>query len=83
MNKTMRDVKRLIASKKFVQYVALVPIGGIDYLQIDGNAKAIKTWNDAYEQVNSLEYVAEPPPSEIVLTRKQLDSMTDQELAAK
>lgn len=74
MNKTMRDVKNLIASKKFVQYVALVPINGIDYLQVDGSAKAIKTWNDAYEQINALEVVPE------IFKGGEL---TDEELAAK
>ena len=83
MNKTMRDVRNLINSKKFVDNVSLISIRGIDYLLIGSRAKAISTWNWAFDQVNSLEYVAEPPPSEIVLTREQLDNITDQELAAK
>ena len=73
-NKTMRDVRNFINSKKFVDNVSLISIQGIDYLLIGSRAKAISTWNWAFDQVNTLEVVPE------VFEGGEL---TDQELAAK
>ena len=74
MNKTMRDVRNLINSKKFVDNVSLISIRGIDYLLVGSRAKAISTWNWAYDQVNSLEVVPEVFKGGV---------LTDEELAAK
>ena len=76
------EVKRFIASNKFNQYVALKSLNGIDYLQIGPNASAIASWQAAYDTIAALVVVPEPP-AEVVLTREQLDSLTDEELMAK
>ena len=75
------DVKILIASKKFVKHVSLKSISGIDYLVIGDTAQAVSSWQRAADQINKLEYAAETLPSEIILTREQLDSITDEQLA--
>jgi len=83
MNKTMRDVKKLIASKKFVDNVSLISIRGIDYLLVGSRAKAISTWNWAFDQVNTLETL--PEVQETVIPDDAIPGgvLTDQELAAK
>lgn len=68
------DVLKLISSKKFIQSVFIRPINGIDYLVIDNNAQAVKSWSWVADQLNSLEVVPE------VFKGGEL---TDQELAAK
>ena len=68
------DVLKLINSKKFVKSVFIRPINGIDYLVIDNNAQAVKSWSWVADQLNSLDVIPE------VFKGGQL---TDQELAAK
>ena len=83
MNKTMRDVRNLINSKKFVDNVSLISIRGIDYLLVGSRAKAISTWNWAFDQVNALETL--PEVSETVIPEDAIPGgvLTDEELAAK
>ena len=82
-NKTMRDVRNLINSKKFVDNVSLISIRGIDYLLVGSRAKAISTWNWAFDQVNALETL--PEVQETIVPEDAIPGgeLTDQELAAK
>ena len=81
MNKTMRDVRNLINSKKFVDNVSLISIRGIDYLLVGSRAKAISTWNWAFDQVNALETL--PEVQETVIPEDAIPGgvLSDQELA--
>ena len=78
--KKQRDVKQLIATSKFNQYVAVKSFGGIDYLQVGESASAIASWQAAYDTVAALVVVPETvaaPTAEAMFDEETLNKIVD------